>query len=70
MDIYYCGMQLSDTTPPTVVITNPAGGATGVAITSSITATFSESVQPATVSTSTFTLKDSALVLLSPEQCH
>ena len=49
-----------DNTPPTVTSTTPSGGDTGVAVTSSITATFSESVQPATVSTSTFTLKDSA----------
>ena len=34
--------------------------ATGVAVTSSITATFSEAVQPPTISTSTFTLKNSA----------
>jgi subtilisin len=50
----------SDTTPPTVVSTNPSSGATGVAVTSSIVATFSEAVQSTTVSTSTFTLKNSA----------
>ena len=50
----------SDTTPPTVTSTNPASGATGVPATSSITATFSEAVQPATVTTSTYTLKNSA----------
>ena len=50
----------SDTTPPTVTSTNPASGATGVTATSSITATFSEAVQPATVTTSTYTLKNSA----------
>ena len=36
----------SDTTPPTVTSTNPASGATGFPISSSITATFSEAVQP------------------------
>ena len=50
----------SDTTPPTVVNTNPAGGVTGVAVSSSVVATFSEAVQSSTVSTSTFTLKNSA----------
>ena len=50
----------SDTTPPTVVSTNPSSGATGIAATSSIIATFSEAVQGTTVSTSTFTLKNSA----------
>ena len=50
----------SDTTPPTVTSTNPASGANGFPIASSITATFSEAIQPATVTTSTFTLKNSA----------
>ena len=50
----------SDTTPPTVTSTNPASGANGFPIASSITATFSEAIQPTTVTTSTFTLKDSA----------
>ena len=49
-----------DTIPPTVTGANPGGGATGFPITSSITATFSEAVQPATVTTSTYTLKNSA----------
>ena len=39
-----------DTTPPTVTARTPAPGATGVAGTSPVTATFSEPVQPATVS--------------------
>ena len=50
----------SDTTPPTVASTIPASGAAGVTATSSITTTFSEAVQPATVTTSTYTLKNSA----------
>jgi hypothetical protein len=40
-----------DTVAPTVSSTNPANGATGVAI---ITATFSEAMQASTISTSTF----------------
>lgn len=47
----------SDTTPPTVSSTDPADGAPGIPVNKVITATFSESVQPPTVSTSTFTLK-------------
>ena len=35
-----------DTTPPTVVTTTPVAGATGVALSSTVTATFSEPVQP------------------------
>ena len=49
-----------DTTPPTVTSKSPTSGATGVAVGSSITATFSEAVQSATVTGTTFTLKNSA----------
>ena len=45
-----------DTTPPAVTSTSPAAGATGVAVSSAVTATFSEPVQPATI---TFGLKNS-----------
>jgi subtilisin len=50
----------TDNTPPTVTSTIPAGGATGVAATSVIKATFSEKVMGTTVTTSTFILKNSA----------
>ena len=45
-----------DTTPPTVSSVSPASGATGVAVGSSVTATFSEALDPTTVSGSTFSL--------------
>lgn len=48
----------SDTTPPTVPSTGPANSATGVAINSAITATFSETMDAATITTATFTLSD------------
>jgi methionine-rich copper-binding protein CopC len=44
-----------DTTPPTVTATTPAAGATGVATTTTVTATFSEPVQSSTV---VLTLRD------------
>src|SRR5262249_5440565 len=47
-----------DTTAPTVVSTSPAGGATGIAQTSTVLAAFSEPLDPTTVSGSTFTLRD------------
>jgi methionine-rich copper-binding protein CopC len=47
----------ADTTAPTVTSTSPAGGATSVGVSTTVKATFSEAVQPATV---TFTLKDAA----------
>ncbi len=49
-----------DTTPPTVSSTIPANAATGVAINSAITATFSEAMDPLTVTTATFTLNQGA----------
>lgn len=45
-----------DTTAPTVSSTNPADSATGFAVNSAITATFSESMDASTITTSTFTL--------------
>ncbi|MFZ3136331.1 MAG: Ig-like domain-containing protein [Thermodesulfovibrionales bacterium] len=47
----------ADTTAPTVTSTVPANAATGVALNSNITATFSEDMDPATITTTTFTLK-------------
>jgi methionine-rich copper-binding protein CopC len=47
----------ADTTPPTVSSTAPAAGATNVAVNATVTANYSEAVQPATVA---FTLTDPA----------
>ena len=46
-----------DTAAPTVVSTVPANAATGVAINSAMSATFSEAMDPLTITTVTFTLK-------------
>jgi hypothetical protein len=46
----------ADTTPPTVDLTDPLNLATDVAINWDITATFSESMDPATINTANFTL--------------
>ena len=45
-----------DTTPPTVTSTIPANNATGVALNSSIVATFSEAMDPLTITTATVKL--------------
>ncbi|WP_461173136.1 Ig-like domain-containing protein [Arthrobacter sp. Z1-9] len=45
-----------DTTPPTVTTTSPASNATGVALASNVTGTFSETIDPSTVTASSFTL--------------
>ena len=50
----------ADTTPPTVTSTSPAAGAVGAAATANATATFSEAMDPASITGATFTLKDAA----------
>jgi myo-inositol-hexaphosphate 3-phosphohydrolase len=50
----------ADTTPPTVSAVNPAAGATGVPVGSSAQASFSEAMDPATITTATFTLAPTA----------
>ena len=47
----------ADTTRPAVKATDPAKAATGVPIGNKISATFSEAMNPATITTTTFTLK-------------
>jgi hypothetical protein len=51
------GTPAPDTTPPTVLATSPAAGATSVAINVSPTVTFSEPMDPATITTSTVRTK-------------
>ena len=50
----------ADNTVPTVVSTDPAEIAGGVAVNRDITATFSEAMDPATITTASFTLKQGA----------
>ena len=45
-----------DTTPPTVSVTSPVNGATGVALNSSVSATFSKPMTNSTLTTASFTL--------------
>jgi glucose/arabinose dehydrogenase len=52
-----CGGGGGDTTPPTITGQTPAPGATGVALNVSPTATFSEAMNPATITTGTLTLQ-------------
>ncbi len=48
-----CG-GTADTTPPTVIATGPASGATGVPTGTTVTGTFSEALNAATLTTTTF----------------
>jgi hypothetical protein len=50
----------SDTTPPTVSSVSPLPNATGVSTDTSVTATFSKDMDPATINTSTFKLVEDA----------
>ena len=45
-----------DTTPPTVVAVVPGNGTTGVPFNQAVTATFSEALDPTTISSTTFTI--------------
>jgi len=50
------GGNIPDTTPPTVSSTNPADNSTGVAVSTTVSAVFSEVLDPATVTNATFLL--------------
>ncbi len=50
----------ADTAPPAVTGTSPSGDANGVPAAAAVTATFSEALDAATVTTATFTVKDAA----------
>ena len=54
----------SDTTPPGVTNQTPLSGATGVAAGTTVTATFSETLDPTTITAATFELRDSTNVLV------
>jgi len=51
---------LLDTTLPTVTRTNPLNGATGICVNKTLSATFSEAMDPLTINTTTFTLGTTA----------
>lgn len=48
-----------DTTAPTVTLTNPISGATAVPLNGTVSATFSEAMDPLTITTATFTVMPS-----------
>jgi hypothetical protein len=57
VDVVFGTAPPPDTTPPTVTLVSPADGATGADAGGTITATFSEAIDPATVSAATFELR-------------
>jgi hypothetical protein len=58
VDVVFITASSSDTTPPTVTTVSPANAATGVSASANVTATFSEAMDPGSISTSTFELRD------------
>ena len=48
--------KVTDSTPPTVTLTDPANTATGITLNQPINITFSEAMDPATITSSTITL--------------
>lgn len=46
----------ADSTPPLVLITAPVSGSTNVALNSAMSATFSEAINPATLTAATFSV--------------
>ena len=60
VDVVLTTAAAGDTTPPSVTSVAPPAGATGVALTTAVTATFSEDLNANTVTASTFELRDPA----------
>ena len=60
VDVVFSTTAPQDTTPPTVTGRTPGSGATNVSIATTVTATFSEAVDAATVNSNTFTLRNAA----------
>jgi hypothetical protein len=65
VDVVFATSTGPDTTAPLVSANTPANGATGVAVSSSVTATFNEPIDPATVTTATFELRNAANALVA-----
>jgi YVTN family beta-propeller protein len=65
VDLVFTSTGTADITPPTVSSISPTSGATNVSIGSAVTATFSETIDAATVSGATFELRNSANALVA-----
>ena len=58
VDVVFSASVAPDTTPPTVTSTSPTAGSSSAPVDSTAQATFSEGIDPATVTGSTFTLRN------------
>ena len=64
VDVVFATSLPPDTTAPTVHSITPTNGATGVALGNNIAITFNEMMDPASVNTNTFELRDSANMIV------
>ena len=62
VDVVFATTAAPDTTPPVVSVSTPANGASGVSITTAVTATFSEPMNAASITSTTFELRNAANV--------
>jgi len=65
VDVVFTTSVGADTTPPTVSAVSPTNGKTGVSNGTAIGVTFSEAVNPSTLTTTTFEVRDAANVKLA-----
>jgi hypothetical protein len=65
VDVVFTTTAAPDTTPPLVSSLSPANGVTGVAVNSTVAVTFNESIDPATITASTFELRNAASALIA-----
>ena len=65
VDVVFHATQPADTTPPTVTALSPTSGSKTADTRALVTATFSEAVDPATVNSDTFELRDAAGALVA-----
>jgi hypothetical protein len=64
VDVVFINTLPPDITPPTVTSVSPANGAAGLVLDSLATVTFSEAMDPASINSSTFELRDSSNTLV------
>ncbi|KAF3884583.1 MULTISPECIES: DUF4082 domain-containing protein [Nostocales] len=64
VDVVFATNITPDTTPPTVTGSTPVNGTTGVNPSTSVTATFSEPIDIATINTNTFELRNASNTLI------
>ena len=60
VDVVFDNNIVIDVTPPTVTATSPAANATNVSGTAAVSATFSEDMDPSTITTAAFELRDAS----------